>query len=66
MVKIFPANAGDTGDMHSITGSGRFLGVENTSPIQYFCLENPLEPGGLQSMGKSWNSQRVGNNLGTE
>ena len=66
MVKNHPANAGDTGDMRSITGSGRFLEVGNVNPIQYSCLENPMEPGGLQSMGKSWTLQRVGNNLGTE
>ena len=33
------------------------FGVGNGNPLQYSCLENPIEePGGLQSMG----SQRVG------
>ena len=37
--------------------SGRSLGEGNGTPLQYSCLENPVdeEPGGLQSMG----SQRV-------
>ena len=53
MVKNPPANAGDTGDMGSIPGSGRSPGGGNGNPLQYSCLENPRteEPGGLQSMG---------------
>ena len=39
-VKNLPANAGDMG---SIPGSGRFLGEENGNPLQYCCLENPME-----------------------
>ena len=31
-------NAGDTGDAGSIPGSGRSLGEENGSPLQYSCL----------------------------
>ena len=33
-----------------------YYGEGNGTPLQYSCLENPMEPGGLQSMG----SQRVG------
>ena len=43
-----------TGNPGLITGSGRSLGEENGNPLQYPCLENPMdreEPGGLQSMG---------------
>ena len=36
-------NAGDQG---SIPGSGRSLGEGNGNPLQYPCLENPIE--GLQ------------------
>ena len=43
MVKNPPANAGDSRDMDSIPGSGRSPGVGNGSPLQYSCLENPLE-----------------------
>ena len=39
-VKNLPANAGDTGDMGSIPGSGRSPGVENGNPLQDSCLEN--------------------------
>ena len=49
-------NAGDWG---LILGSGRSSGEGNDNPLQYSCLENPMDrrrPGGLQSMG----SQRVG------
>ena len=53
MVKNLPANAGDTRDMGSISGSGRFPGEGNSNPLQYSCLENPMDrgTGGLQSMG---------------
>ena len=58
VVKNPPAIAGDTGDMGSIPGSGRFPGIGNGHPLQYSCLETPRteEPGRLQSMG----SQRAG------
>ena len=58
MVKNLPANAGNVRDAGSISGSARSLGGGHNNPLQYFCLENPVErePGGLQSMG----SQRVG------
>ena len=46
-------NAGDVG---LIPGSGRSPGRRNGNPLQYSCLENSMEPNGLQSMG----SQRVG------
>ena len=34
-----------TGDPDLITGSGRFSGEENGKPLQYPCLENPLDRG---------------------
>ena len=51
-------NAGDTsGAMGSIPGLGRFPGKGNGNPLQYSCLENPMEKsGGLQSIV----SQRFG------
>ena len=50
MVKNLPANAGDGG---SVPGLGRSPGEENGNPLQYCCLENPMdkEPGRLQSLG---------------
>ena len=40
-------------DMGSITGLERCPGEGNGNPLQYSCLENPMdrEPGGLQSTG---------------
>ena len=35
-------NAGDPGSM---TGLGRFPGEGNDNPLQYFCLENPVDRG---------------------
>ena len=57
MVKTTTANAGDSGDRGSIPGLGRSSGGGNGNPLQYSCLENPIdeEPGRLQFMG----SQRV-------
>ena len=45
MVKILPANARDTGDMDSVLGLGRFPGGGNSNPLQYSCLENPMDRG---------------------
>ena len=30
-------------DMGSIPGSGRYPGVRNANPLQYSCLENPMD-----------------------
>ena len=38
-------NAGDTGDMGSIHGSGRSSGERNDNPLQCLCLENPMDRG---------------------
>ena len=42
VVKNPPANAGDTGDAGSIPGSGRAPGGGNGNPLQYSCLDNPM------------------------
>ena len=42
-VKNVPANAGDTGDMGSIPGSGRSPGVGNGNPLQDSCLGNSMD-----------------------
>ena len=41
-VKNLPVNAGDTG---SIPGLGRSPGEGNGNPLQYSCLENPMDRG---------------------
>ena len=45
MVKNLPANAGATGDVGSIAGSGRSPGGGNSNPLQYSCLGNPTGRG---------------------
>ena len=45
MVKNLPANAGDSGDMGWIPGSGRYPGEGNGNPLQYSCLENSMHRG---------------------
>ena len=64
VVKNLPASAGDIRDASSNTGSGRSPGGGNGDPLQYSCLENPMDrgSGGLQSMGY----KRVGQNLVTK
>ena len=42
VVKNLPANAGERG---SVPGSGRSPGVRNGNPVQYSCLENPMDRG---------------------
>ena len=46
-VKNLSANAGDTGATGWISGCGRSPGEGNGNPLQYSCLENPMdrEPG---------------------
>ena len=44
-VKNPPANAGDIREVGSIPGSGRSPGGEHGNPLQYSCLENPMDSG---------------------
>ena len=39
------ASACNVGDLGSIPGSGRSPGEENGNPLQYSCLENPMDGG---------------------
>ena len=41
----FKASACNVGDLGSIPGSGRSPGEGNGSPLQYSCLENPMDGG---------------------
>ena len=42
--------AGDAGDMGSIPGLGRFPGGGHSNPLQYSCLENPVDRGAWQAI----------------
>ena len=63
VVKNLPANAGDIGDLGLIPVLGRSPGERHGNPLQYSCLENPMDRGAwqLQSMGL----QRVGHEWAT-
>ena len=58
VVKNLPTSSGDARDVGSIPGSGRFPGVGNGNPLQYFCLENSMVRGAwwatVQGVTKSW------------
>ena len=45
VVKIPPVNTGDIRDAGSIPGLGRSPGEEHGNPVQYSCLENPMDRG---------------------
>ena len=53
-----PANAGDVRDVGSILGLGRSPGGGSGNPLQYFCLENPMDRGAwwaiVHGVAKSW------------
>ena len=42
---VIKASACNVGDPGSIPGSGRSPGEGNGNPLQYSCLENPMEEG---------------------
>ena len=45
VVKNMPARAEDIKEAGSIPGSGRSCGGGHGSPLQYSCLENPMDRG---------------------
>ena len=49
MVKNLPANAGDIRDVGSISGLGGSPGEGHGNPLQYSCLENPMDRGAWQA-----------------
>ena len=49
MVKNLPAKAEDAKDMGSIPGLERSPGGGNGNPLQYFCLEKPMDRGAWQA-----------------
>ena len=64
MVKSPPANAGDLRDSGSIPGSGRPPGEGNGNPLQYSCLENPMDRGAWQDSCQGF--ARVEHDLATK
>ena len=58
LVKNPPADAGDVTDMGLVPGSGRSPGGRRGNPLQYSCLENPMDRGTwwatVHGVTKSW------------
>ena len=58
MEKNLPANAGDLRDISSVSELGRSPGEGNGNPLQYSCLQNPMERGAwwaiVHGITKSW------------
>ena len=57
VIKNLPDNAEDIRDTGSIPGLGRSPGEGNANPLQYSCLENPMDRGAwravVHGVGKS-------------
>ena len=47
VLKNLPSNAGDLRDLGSIPGLGGSPGKGNGNPLQYSCLESPMERGAV-------------------
>jgi len=58
VVKNLPASAGDIRDAGSIPGLGRSPGGGHGNPLQYSCLQNPMDRGAwratVHGVTKSW------------
>ena len=58
VIKNLTANVGDIRDSGLIPGLGRSPGEENGNPLQYSCLESPMDRGVWQAIvhgvAKSW------------
>ena len=50
VVKNLSANAGDMRDIGLITGVGRSPGGGHGNPLQYSCLENPMDRGAWRAI----------------
>ena len=63
VVKNSPANAGDVRDVGSISGLGRSPAEGNGNPLQYSCLESPMDRGArwatVYEVSRSWTMTEV-------
>ena len=50
VVKNPPPKAGGARDTGSIPGLGRYPGIGNGSPLQFFCLEDSMDRGTWQAL----------------
>ena len=69
VVKNLLVNSGDSGDMGSIPGSGRYPQGGNGNPLQHSCLGNPMDRGAWWARGHKesdmteWRRGRPGENI---
>ena len=61
---VSKSSAYNAGDLGSIPGSGRSPGEGNGSPLQYSCLENPMDRGAWRATVHG--VARVGHDLATK
>ena len=58
MVKNLPAKAGDVRNLGSVLGLARSPGEGHCNPLQYSCLENPMDRGAwwatVHGVAESW------------
>ena len=58
VVKNLPATVGDIRDERSVPGLGRSPGGGHSNPLQYSCLENPMDRGAwwstVHGVTQSW------------
>ena len=64
VVKNPLANAGDVRDTGSIPGSGRSLEGGPSNPLQYSCLENPMDRGAWWA-NSPWGRKKLDTNEAT-
>ena len=62
--KEHTCSAGDTGDVDSISESGRSPGGGNGNPLQYSCLENSMDRGAWRDSRGTGVSQYRGTSMG--
>ena len=60
MAQTVKASAYKAGDLGSIPGSGRSPGEGNGNPLQYSCLENPMDGGAWQATAHGVTKSRTG------
>ena len=67
VIKNPPVDAGDTRDAGSIPESGRSPGGGRGSPLQYSCLENPMDRGAWRATvhGVAESQTRLSDLVGT-
>ena len=60
VIKNLSTNAGDVRYAGLIPGSGRSPGGGHSNPLQYSCLENPMDRGALADYSP-WSQKRIKN-----